>query len=73
MEPYDTIRFKVRNDFASYVKNACKECELTFELHKTNNKNYQCRIYPNNLKEWYMAWGIEANAELQLARWEETA
>ena len=67
MNDYDTVRFKVLNNFADYIIDACKQCELDYGGDPIGNGYHLFAITPQNVKEYHMAHGIELKAE----QWEQ--
>ena len=62
---YDTIRFSVNKRFNHYIENACDECELLYMSDPIGEGGgYLYAIEPSDQKEWFMALGIEQQAEL---------
>ena len=61
---YDTIRFSVPEDFDTYVRKSCDDCELQYCGDPTGYGDYLYAIEPQNVKEWHMAHGIESQVEL---------
>ena len=63
MDEWDTIRFKVLDNFANYIRNACEKCELQYGGDPIGNGYHLFAIYPQDVKEYHMAHGIEQKAD----------